>query len=87
MSSEPKHTSADSAADNQYALGVTDTANSTDDCKGWSRLSLRLRKAMRNPKMPRVILQCLGRIFRCGTDLPAQIVLDRSGHAIGPNPT
>jgi hypothetical protein len=34
MSSERKQTSADRAADNQYELGVTDTANSTDDCKG-----------------------------------------------------
>ena len=34
MSAEPKQTSPDSAADDQYELRVTHAANSTDDCKG-----------------------------------------------------
>ena len=35
MSAEPKQTSPDSAADDQYELRVTHAANRTGDCKGW----------------------------------------------------
>jgi hypothetical protein len=34
MSAEPKQTSPDSAADDQYELRVTHAANRTGDCKG-----------------------------------------------------